>query len=391
MHRLAALLVLSLSLSSQVAAQGTPSVEFMRRSTTAPEVSSPFRVHLRLSSASTSDVSVPVSFSGSADLGADFTMSTTTVLFPAGELLSSIQFDVLDDDSYEGTERIQLVLGTPVGAILGQQQTHTLRIDEDDPAPAVAANLGGPATIGEPAHTIDPNVFLVDVQVDLSAPAGIDLPLVITPTGAAAGLADTLFEVVGPAIVPAGLTSAVVVARITTLPDDEFEGPEPMDVQVALSAPHRSNACTAGTLWVRDAEQLGDRFCQTNVNSTGSAASIDAWNVSPYKPGETITLEASGLPTDGFGYFLVSPVMRPAYPVASWYLCIGNSLHRVLGNGQVPQSAGTDGRITIEFDRTVDAGPYFVQPGETLHFQAWYTDPSLATSNGTGALSVVMR
>ena len=198
-------------------------------------------------------------------------------------------------------------------------------------------------------------------------------------------------QVIGGAVVPAGATGAVVSVRVTILPDDLFEGPEDLELQVSFAPPHATLPCSAGTLWVCDAEQLGERFCLTNANSTGAPASITAWNVSPYKAGEAITLEATQLPTDAIGYFLVSPVTRPAYPVASWYLCIGNSLHRVLGNGQVPQSAGPDGRITIEFDRAVDAGPYFVQPGDTLHFQAWHSDPALGTSNATGALSVVMR
>jgi len=73
------------------------------------------------------------------------------------------------------------------------------------------------------------------------------------------------------------------------------------------------------------------------------------------------------------------------------YYVLGVSNHLVLAIELVPLAAGPEGRIAIEFDRAVDAGPYFVQPGDTLHFQAWHSDPALGTSNATGALSVVMR
>lgn len=396
-QRLAVALFSLLSLALDTAAaplpQGSPTLEFVRRSSLAHEPGNPFRVFVRLSSPAATDVTVPFTMMGSATAGADFSVASTTVTVPAGQLTAFIQFEILDDDLYEGTERTQLVLGSPSGASLGSQVTHTLRIDDNDPCPLLTASLAASATttLLEPAHTLWPLVHDLDLEVTLSEAAGVDLPLELEPAGAAASAEDAIIEVLSGALIPAGSTSAVLSVRVTTLPDDLFEGPEDLELRVALAPPHPSLSCSAGTLWVRDAEQLGERFCLTSANSTGMPASITAWNVSPYKAGESITLEATQLPTDGIGYFLVSPVTRPAYPVASWYLCIGNTLHRVLGNGQVPQAAGPEGRIAIEFDRAVDAGPYFVQPGDTLHFQAWYTDPSLGTSNGTGALSVVMR
>lgn len=376
-----------------VALQSTPTLEFVRRSSLASEPGNSFRVFVRLSAPTTVAVTAPVSFLGSATQGADFAVASSSVTVPAGQDTAYLQFEILDDALFEGTERTRISLGTPTGASLGQQVTHTLRIEDNDPTPALAASLSAPGgiTLLEPAGTIVPTVVDLAVAVTLDAPAGLDLPLELAPAGAAASASDSVVEVVGGAVVPAGATGAVVSVRVTILPDDLFEGPEDLELQVSFAPPHATLPCSAGTLWVRDAEQLGERFCLTNANSTGAPASITAWNVSPYKVGETITLEATQLPTDAIGYFLVSPVTRPAYPVASWYLCIGNSLHRVLGNGQVPQSAGPDGRITIEFDRAVDAGPYFVQPGDTLHFQAWHSDPALGTSNATGALSVVMR
>lgn len=376
-----------------LALQSTPTLEFVRRSSLASEPGNPFRVYVRLSAPTTVAVTAPISFLGSATPGADFAAASSSITIPAGQDTAYLQLEVLDDALYEGSERTRISLGTPTGASLGQQVTHTLRIEDNDPMPALAASLSAPGgtTLPEPAGTIVPTVVDLAVAVTLDAPAGVDLPLELEPAGAAASASDSVVEVLGGAVVPAGATSAVVSVRVTILPDDLFEGPEDLELQLSVAPPHASPPCSAGTLWVRDAEQLGERFCLTNANSTGAPASITAWNVSPYKAGETITLEATQLPTDAIGYFLVSPVTRPAYPVASWYLCIGNTVHRILGNGQVPQAAGPEGRIAIEFDRAVDAGPYFVQPGDTLHFQAWHSDPALGTSNATGALSVVMR
>jgi hypothetical protein len=80
---------------------------------------------------------------GSATPGADFTLATTTLLFPAGSPIGATvdaTLDVLDDGNSEGDETVGLTLRDPSApAVLGTARTHVLTITDDDfgPAPTV--------------------------------------------------------------------------------------------------------------------------------------------------------------------------------------------------------------------------------------------------------------
>ena len=130
---------------------------------------------------------------------------------------------------------------------------------------------------------------------------------------------------------------------------------------------------------------LGMNYCMANANSTGVAGVISATG-STLVSDNDITLVASNLPTNAFGFFLTSQsqsfVMNPGG--SSGNLCLGGAIGRYVGAGQIGNT-GSTGELMLAIDLTnvpQPTGSVSVIPGETWNFQAWFRD-----STGTGATS----
>ncbi|MCP3920576.1 MAG: hypothetical protein GY711_34045 [bacterium] len=136
---------------------------------------------------------------------------------------------------------------------------------------------------------------------------------------------------------------------------------------------------------------FGTRYCTPAIpNSTGASGRIDTQG-SPVVVDQDLTLAASQLPLQQFGYFLVSSgtdfILMPGGSQGALCLAAGPDLGRF--NAQV-QSSGNTGSFSIPVDLTaipVAAGPpHTVVSGETWHFQCWFRDG--ATSNFTDAVTI---
>ncbi|MFT6107910.1 MAG: hypothetical protein ACJA2W_000819 [Planctomycetota bacterium] len=77
---------------------------------------------------------------------------------------------------------------------------------------------------------------------------------------------------------------------------------------------------------------IGTSYCMANASSTGSASDLAAVG-SPFVSAGNVTLTASGLPTNSFGFFIVSDmtgfVMIPGGSTGN--LCLGGSVGRYVG------------------------------------------------------------
>ena len=135
---------------------------------------------------------------------------------------------------------------------------------------------------------------------------------------------------------------------------------------------------------------LGTSYCgPAALNSTGAPGTLLA--LGSGLAGESVTLTANGLPTDQFGYLLVSSQTGSSMPMgSSGQLCLSGSIGRFNGQGQVLNS-GTNGSFTLVADSAnLPLNPNLsAQPGETWHFQAWYRDSG--TSNFTDGLSLTFQ
>ena len=137
--------------------------------------------------------------------------------------------------------------------------------------------------------------------------------------------------------------------------------------------------------------RVDSALCAGVPNSTGSQGHLGA--VGRSAVGENrLTLTAWDLPTDAFGYFLLSrtPDFVPQAGGSVGNLCLGGSIGRAVNQiFQVPAS----GRAQIALDLTdlpQPQGGVAAQVGETWYAQAWHRDSvsGTATSNFTAAISV---
>jgi polyhydroxybutyrate depolymerase len=168
---------------------------------------------------------------------------------------------------------------------------------------------------------------------------------------------------------------------------------EVWSIQAGEHVPSLSNPFTTHVIeWLYAHPKPGidsERYCSPNrPNSTGLPGTLDA-SGSDALAHDDLTLTASDLPADQFGYFLASldqGLVQP--PGSAGNLCLANDVARFvtsLGN------SGTSGVISapISLEDVPTNPPQDVVTGQQWHFQLWHRDGF--TSNFTDALSIRFR
>ncbi len=138
----------------------------------------------------------------------------------------------------------------------------------------------------------------------------------------------------------------------------------------------------------------GTNYCMGNPNSSGMAASMGATG-SGVVASNDLTLVASDLPQNSFGFFITSTTQGfvPLPGGSQGNLCLGGAIGRYVAPGQISNS-GTLGEISLLIDNTqtpTPTGIVSIASGQTWNFQCWHRDAvgGSATSNFTDGLSVL--
>jgi hypothetical protein len=141
---------------------------------------------------------------------------------------------------------------------------------------------------------------------------------------------------------------------------------------------------------------IGTNYCTAVANSTGTTGVLSAIG-SPIALNNNVTLTASSLPNNAFGFFLTSAtqgfVQNPGGSQGN--LCVSGSIGRYVGPGQI-QNSGMAGAFSLAIDLTQHPTPngfVVVQAGQTWNFQAWHRDfvGGVPTSNFTDGLSIAFN
>ena len=139
--------------------------------------------------------------------------------------------------------------------------------------------------------------------------------------------------------------------------------------------------------------EVGSEYCAPAIpNSTGQPARITVAG-SGIASDNVVTLVASDLPPNQFGYFLNSTTtaLVPNAGGSQGTLCLGGSVGRYNGPLEIGAS-GDGGQFQLALDLTATPTPtglVSILSGQTWHFQAWYRDGNpTATTNFTSAASV---
>ncbi len=171
-----------------------PTVSFIADAAAVDEGVGTAYVQIQLSAASTKNIVLPYTLSGSATYGDDYTIvSVGSVFIPAGQTTAQIAVAIVDlpiDGIYEGNEDIIFTLQTPTNADLGNPSVHTLTIQDNDQPPVVSFHVTS-ETVNESAVTYGIVVELSSksafpIEVTYAVTGGSATPLVdyaLTPTG----------------------------------------------------------------------------------------------------------------------------------------------------------------------------------------------------------------
>ncbi|MEZ6016658.1 MAG: LamG-like jellyroll fold domain-containing protein [Planctomycetota bacterium] len=140
--------------------------------------------------------------------------------------------------------------------------------------------------------------------------------------------------------------------------------------------------------------RIGTRYCAPSVINASGAASVLIATGSAVAADNDVTLHATSMPLNSFGFFLTSRTQGMiAQPGGSQgVLCLGGNIGRYVGAGQIKNS-GTTGAFSLVLNLTqhpTPSGLVAVLAGDTWNFQAWHRDiaAGVATSNFTDAVSV---
>jgi hypothetical protein len=142
---------------------------------------------------------------------------------------------------------------------------------------------------------------------------------------------------------------------------------------------------------------IGTVYCAPAVNnSTGNPSALSA-SGSAVASANNLTLEASSLPLNAFGYFLTSVTQGfvPGAGGSQGNLCLSGAIGRYVGPGQIKNS-GLLGEFSLLLTLTQTPTPtgfVAVLAGQTRNFQAWHRDAigGVATSNFTTGLSITFQ
>ena len=141
---------------------------------------------------------------------------------------------------------------------------------------------------------------------------------------------------------------------------------------------------------------IGSAYCNpANVNSTGMPGVISATG-SVIASDNDVTLNASGLPTNQFGFFLnsMSQGFVPNPGLSQGNLCLSGAIGRYNSMAQLFNSGSTGtGDLSLDLTNTpTPAGPTAISMGQTWNFQSWYRDLNpMPTSNFTDAVSITIQ
>jgi len=195
-------LVVEAGATSQGIVEATPSVS----------------VEVTLSRPSDVEIEIPFAVTGSASLGADFSVSASPLVIAIGEVTAAIDIDLVNDVLDEHDETIIVLLSTPSSGSLGDATSHTTTILDDDDPPIVMLTGADSATEGGER---------LSLRLELSTVSGREVILPFALAGSATVGAD--YEVSqNPLRIQPGSEATTLV--VEPRDDDECELPEEIEI-----------------------------------------------------------------------------------------------------------------------------------------------------------------
>jgi hypothetical protein len=244
-----------------------------------------------LSAASSDNVIIPFTVSGTATQDLDYTITSSPVSITAGGASTVISVKFYDDAIDEEDETIIITLGTPTNATTGSPSVHTITLIDDDPEPDLFLTSSG--------QIVDEDVGNVIITAQLSVVSGKDVTVPFVHIGTAVEGLDQDYTITpSPVVILAGSTTVDITVDVND--DDLIELSE--DVNVSLSTPTNANLSSpsAFSLTIKDNEPNCPTPTSLPYFGTGSNANVLTWELQSQDPIVAVSLKEVTLhwPTD---------------------------------------------------------------------------------------------
>lgn len=117
-----------------------PQAQIQASTTVIPENGGVLDLTITLDAVSVNDVQVELAFSGTATSD-DYSVSSMTVVVPAGSLNASVTVTAIDDSEVEGSEFVEVHMAGVVNALADPNSVASFTIDDDDQSgPSIVLN-----------------------------------------------------------------------------------------------------------------------------------------------------------------------------------------------------------------------------------------------------------
>ena len=296
-----------------------PVVDFNTTSSNGAESVSSKALTVDLSAASSQDVTVDYTVTGTATgSGTDYTLANGTLTISAGATSGTITIaSIVDDSIDESDETVVLTLSNPSNATLGSDSIHTYTITDNENTPTIDFNT----TSSNGAESVSSKA----ITVDLSGPSSKTVTIDYAVTGTATGSGTDYTLVSGTLSIAAGDTSGTIT--ISNIVDDNADEPDET-VIITLSSPSNATLGSDDTHTYTIADDDGQPTIDFNTTSSSGAEDISSVAI-------TVDLSAASSNNITVNYAVTGTAT-------------GSGTDYTLANGTLTISAGaTNGTITI--------------------------------------------
>ena len=208
---------------------------------------------------------VSVSYGTSDDTatnGVDYTDTSGTLNFSAGDTEETFTFSVIGDEVYEGDEAVDLTLNTPVSATLAAPSSAVLTIIDDDGLPEVSFSAASLNIIeGDTGSTS------VTITATLSAVSGQPVSVSYGSSAGSAAAGSDYTDTSGTLNFSAGDTEKTFT--VSVIGDEVYEGDETVDLTLSGPVSATLGAPNSAVLTIVDDDGLPEvSFSASSYNIT---------------------------------------------------------------------------------------------------------------------------
>ena len=246
---------------------GAAGVQFQAASYTVNEIEGTATITVVLDTPSAQAVSVNYATSNGTATTSDYTASSGTLTFNPGETAKSFTVPILDDNSPETIETVNLTLSNPVNAALGVLTTATLSIID---------NESTTVQVETPSYTLNETGGQVAIQVTLSSPAAFSITVNYATSDGTAVAGSDYTAASGTLTFAPGETSQPIIIAITN--DNAFESSEAFNLTLSNITPNTTPfgvPNSASITILDDDQQPTVKFSSTTYSANEGASTAN--------------------------------------------------------------------------------------------------------------------